>query len=189
MQSKIDSFFTKPVNALWGSLVVVLVGWILFQQSGLFPKLIGIVAMLFFGFGTVAIAWRLLRTKPSEAVAEIRYVDRPDDIILQKVAIDDEEVQECWRRTGHHFQNLSATRINDEEFSWSVGLASGEFFRQGQNPEYSQAIYDAIRGVKGVRKTVREDHEHWAVNGDCDGEELARSVAFAIDQFLRKHYG
>ncbi len=188
LQSKIDSLFSKPINALLGSFAFVLLGWFVFMQPALTPKIIGMVTMLCFGFGAIICARILIRTRLGKAADRIRYASSPSDIIVQKVVIDDEEVDECWRRTGHHFQHVSATRSQDEKFSWSVDLASGEFFREAESPEYFQAIYDSISGVTGVRETVREDHEHWAVDGDCDGKELVRAAAFANDQFLKKYY-
>lgn len=188
LQSKIDSLFSKPINVLLGCVVFVLVGWFLFMQSELISKIIGIVNMFFFGFGAIIYAWSLMRVKHNKSEDKIKYTDSPSEIIVQKVAIDDDEVEEYWHRTGHHFQQVSAAKNKDRQFSWSVFLASGEFFRDGDGLEYSQPIYDSINGVAGVKETVREDREHWAVDGDCDGEELVRAAAFANDQFLRRYY-
>ena len=104
----------------------------------------------------------------------------------------DIETLELWRRVGkklnHSFQGVAATRSDSAEFSWGLTVSAGEFFRDGEiADQFSNDIHASLCRVPGVRTVGREDHEQWAIDGDCSGEALVKAASLANDRVLSKY--
>ncbi|GAA0409059.1 hypothetical protein GCM10009133_17000 [Cocleimonas flava] len=187
-------FLSTPLGSILGSLLFAVVGIFLLNQTGLVPKVIGVLSVLFFGGGALLLIWRnyMQRQKQKEDARPCICASSIGDVMVEKQNVNDDEVLEVWERVGTNLnkslQGISAIKSIGDEFEWSVMVSSGEFFRSGDvATAFNNEIYQSLAKVPGVKTVVHEDNEYWAVDGDCHGKALVEAASLANDAVLLKY--
>ena len=111
------------------------------------------------------------------------------EIVAKQIAPQDEEILEEWIRVtdDKHILGVGVTRMLGDEWPWQVGVYVAEYIREDPlQSELHDSITGALSALPGVVQAVHEDREHWAVQGDVNGEELIGACAAVLDRFAER---
>lgn len=180
----------SAVKVISGCVVFVLIGLWLVNSDVLFEQIIGILAIVFFGLGGIVYVFRHLvkQTEKFKSEPVLHLKKDPLRVHVTEVAVDDEEVIECWKRScpdmDSSMQSVSVVKTIDASDYLSLMVSAGEFFpADPESVDLHNSIVSRLSLLPDVTEVVREDKEVWLVVADLPSNELVRHASVAVDKF------